>query len=302
MRLVTSLLLFCGLVSQIFANDQSTHAPGESAEEIHAWEALIADWQQAKDWEQIHAAEVLIALGHGERVRTQMLAERGAREAGPSRIGVWRVLARTARDAKDRRHWVQQIETVFADPAAPDRAQAIETMAKLKEAGSPETQRLAREWVHSDNVVHLFVARWFLVEAHDLPVDSLMELVRSDEANSRRLGAYALARVGLTDPRMLQEFADFTDHGPDDSVAAPYLLATALTLSADPSRAEGWRARLVRLAARAPANAQLEAARAMVQWMQVRDAVGLAPQLKAPGVDSRLGAAWVILHAHGRER
>ena len=263
---------------------------------------MIEDWQQAKAWEQIHAAEVLIALGHGEMVRTQMLVEREAREASPSRIGVWRVLARTARDAGERRHWVQQIEKVFADQAAPDRAQAIETMAKLKETGSPETQRLAREWMESDNLVELFVARWFLVEAHDLPVESLFELVRSAKANSRRLGAYALARVGLTDPELLRELADCTDRESDDSVAAPYLVAAALTLSADPGPTDSWRARLVRLTAVAPANAQLEAARAMVQWMSAENAAGLAPQLQAPGVDSRLGAAWVILHAHGRVR
>ena len=64
---------------------------------------LRDDWRTATNWEQIHAAEVMIFLGEGDKAREEMLAKRDDREQGVSRIGVWRVLARTAPDPADRK-------------------------------------------------------------------------------------------------------------------------------------------------------------------------------------------------------
>ena len=278
--------------------------PESSEEETlaqYAWEVLVEDWETAQDWEQIHAAEVLLDLGHIDMVRSRMLAVRARRELSVSRVGVWRVLARTAPDPRDRNFWVSKIEKVFWDLNAPDRAQAIETMAKLKEPGSSKTQKLARRWLSSDRPIEVVVAVWYLAEAHDREAkEAVLDLLRSDEANMRRLGGYVLTRLGTKQPEWLRLLAESAETEPDDSVAAPYLLSAALNLSADPLRSEEWLERLMYLSARAPANAQLESARAMLPWFSADMAEALALQLGAADVDARIGAAWVILNADAR--
>lgn len=268
-----------------------------------AWAVLETDWREAKDWEQIHAAEVMIFLGHQRAVREEMLANRTVREAGKSRIGVWRVLAQTASGPDERRKWVEKIGAVFMDEDAPDRAQAIETLAKLKEPGTPVIQAEALHWVRSDDPIRHFVAVWFLAEAHDeAAVEAVEDMLAEEDENSRRLGAYALSRLGTMRLDLLNRLAYLADNEADDSIAAPYVLAAALNLKADPTRRQAWVERLQRVMGKATAGAQLEAARALRSELTAEAAAGMKAGLAADAVDARLGAAWMILHANERNR
>lgn len=267
-----------------------------------AWERLWDDCQSAENWEQIHAAEVMIFLGESDRAREEMLTKREERERGASRIGVWRVLARTAPDPVDRQRWVDKIGAVFLDKSAPDRLQAVETLAKLKEAGTAEIREEARPWLDSDNSTEFFVAVWFLAEANDQgAIERVWGMLDANEANTRRQGAYVVSRLGAMRPDRLRKLTEVADAEPDDSIATPYLLAAALNLKADPRRTDVWVARLQRVEETATAGAQLESARALRHEVTVTDAAGWETRLNASAVDARLSAAWVILHTHLRD-
>ena len=84
-------------------------------------------------WVKVHAAEYLLALDYPQGVEETYLEELKRFENEPQyRVGIWRVLARTAVSEAEQNHWIEKIRGVFLDPSASDRGHAAETLAKLK--------------------------------------------------------------------------------------------------------------------------------------------------------------------------
>ncbi|MDB5386358.1 MAG: Na+/solute symporter, partial [Planctomycetaceae bacterium] len=78
-------------------------------------------------WIKVHAAEYLLELSYPLGVKTAFEAELAAYENQPQyRIGIWRVLARSATTAEERQMWVDRIRAVVTDKASKDRVHALE--------------------------------------------------------------------------------------------------------------------------------------------------------------------------------
>src|SRR5262245_41161699 len=102
--------------------------------------------KSGREWEKVHAAEALLENGYSEGVTEVFEAELG-RAGPPFRIGVWRVLAKSqGNDLKAADGYIDRIRETFLSREAPDRAHALESLAKLRVVEqSEEVLRLAQE-------------------------------------------------------------------------------------------------------------------------------------------------------------
>lgn len=87
-----------------------------------------------KEWIKVHVAEFLLWENcYVEEVRAEFLEEEERFARIPKyRIGVWRVLAQTAVDKKDKQYWIDKIIAAYRNPEGKDTLHAIETLAKLQ--------------------------------------------------------------------------------------------------------------------------------------------------------------------------
>lgn len=264
---------------------------------------LDAAFRFETSWKQVHAAEAWVALGEATRVRSfweQQLAELSN---GESRVGVWRVMATLAPDLAQRMRWVRKIEMVLLDPEAPDRLQALESLAKLGERGSDPVRSLAQEWMAEGDETQAFYGTWFMAQAGETGAwDRLVALVESPEAGQRRRAGYALTRISLAQPESLRRLAQAADREPVDLPAHPYLLVAALHHLADPERVPVWRETLSGLLEDAPAKVQLELNRELMRWITPEQVKSREAHFEAEEADARIGAAWAVLHVAARHR
>src|SRR5688500_6043465 len=83
-------------------------------------------------WIKVHAAEYLLWLDSEQDVRKLLLEEeiKFGNEI-PYRIGIWRVLAQSAKTKQEKNKWIKKIADAFFDVEGSDRIYAAETLAKL---------------------------------------------------------------------------------------------------------------------------------------------------------------------------
>src|ERR1700761_5871468 len=88
--------------------------------------ALEHELQVNTGWIQIHAADALI--DHDEKKTVaEFFASQGDQPPANFRVGIWRVLARSAKTSSDRKVFIEKIRSVLRDAQAPDRLSAAET-------------------------------------------------------------------------------------------------------------------------------------------------------------------------------
>lgn len=253
----------------------------------------LADEQ---NWVGIHAAEVLVALGEGESIRRDFLGGLGRTGSSPYRTGVWRVLARTARTPEERAGWIERIEAVCADPAAPDHSAAIECLAKLDHALTGPGLHLARRQAGAPPESETLVPLWALHLAGD--PEALPAIVRALQSNDlvvRRRAGYVLRWLQTREPAVLAALARAADAEPAGTDTHAYLLSAALQLGAAPARAAAWQAGLEIILLQGSVSARFEAAHALASCFPAERLPSLAGMLAAPEGDVRIGAALVIL-------
>jgi solute:Na+ symporter, SSS family len=153
---------------------------------------------QERGWPRIRAAEALIDHGYTGRA-FDALAGDADTAPSPERIGVWRVLARSA-PAPEGLQFIERIRRAAVDPNGPDRVHAVETLAKLN--AYEESDRAVIEAIAgpADPATAAF-ARWYLALS-GRPDDEarLVELLVSPDAVARQRSAYALARLKSPSP------------------------------------------------------------------------------------------------------
>ena len=89
-------------------------------------------FEQERGFVKVHVAEYLLSLDYAAGVRETFLKESELHGDEPGyRIGIWRVLTRTANTDEKRNPWIDKIFEVITDPEAPDRTTAVKTLAKL---------------------------------------------------------------------------------------------------------------------------------------------------------------------------
>lgn len=145
-------------------------------------------------WVGVHAAEDLITLGRLEDARKAYLPQIESTQP-QYRIGVWRVLARSAPTPELREQYITRIRNVLLDPAATDHTHAIETLGKL---AAPITSPEERKIVESltTDLPSAPYAYWRLLQNNDpSALAKLKELTKSDDATARGRAHFVLARL-----------------------------------------------------------------------------------------------------------
>jgi HEAT repeat protein len=157
-------------------------------------DALISGLHEQGSWSSVHAAEALIATGHGDLV-LPVFSPQAELAPAPFRIGVWRILARCAATQTQRQAYVERIRAVLLNPDATDRTHAMEALAKLASPMISDNERkVVNDIAQGSSNVAPFAA-WRIAEVdRDRGVDRLIELLRSSDPICRSRAADALAR------------------------------------------------------------------------------------------------------------
>ena len=252
-----------------------------------------------ESWEQMHAAEALIACGKGESVWKRFEAE-SEEGTPPYRTSVWRMLALTAPNAAVRGKLILKIEQVLLDPAASDRFTAAEILCKLNQrlrgSALAAVQAMAVDPVRLNSIFGL----WALaVAGQPGAVGRIALLLSSSDPDIRSRSASALRWLRPSDPAMFGALARAADAEPAVSPAYPSVLSSALVLNADPKHAAQWRAKLEEVVKAGPGRRRWEALQSLVLTYTEADLPRVASFLDDRQADSRTGAAWSILHVLG---
>lgn len=261
-------------------------------------------------WEKVHAAEYLMELQYSGQIGEIFLREEKARGEEPSyRVGIWRVLAQVPALSAGRSQWTERIYDVYRDMRSPDRAQAAESLAKLKYPFTPVEEekdpvvKLLAEWAGS------YRSR----EAAEMAAKNLIRLVTSDNPTprERKLAAYALRHLGSLSYTETKEIGNLALLEPDSSEVKVYLLSAALHhMPADSlSRNHKVYDELVRLASGGNKAVRYEMAHALAAKGTPHDIPLLTGFLKITGdsgfttaeqADIRVGASYALLRIDRR--
>jgi hypothetical protein len=254
-------------------------------------------------WLKVHAAEVLIAHGEGERVRTVFLEE--VKQHGGElryRNGIWRVLVQTARTPAERSGWLAHIEGVALNPASVDRLHAVESLAKLGGPHSPAVLAATKLWLKTAPEEEAVYAQWLLWQAGDQEAPaSIGRSLQSSVLNARLRAAFVLRRTGTKDAAILAASARAADGEPSGSVARAIVVGSAYVLRAAPARLAAWRELLEQMIIAGPPGDIYEALQGLMPFYRLADLTHLLPLLHHQHPDVRTAAAWAILNVTARE-
>ncbi len=294
---LTAVVLGLGsaCASTAAAEDPAATLAARARQVLH--EVMAAE----RSWVKIHAAEALIDAGEAGRIHAIFFAEESANENPVIRIGLWRVLARTARSPAERAEWIAKIEGAYNDPQAPDRIQAIETLGKLHHAVTGPALALVRRESAGAPSVSMVLALWaaqLAGEPHAL--GGLTALLSSPDPTLRGDAAYALRWLGVPDPAVHQALVKAAAVEPAGTYAYAYILGAAVTVEADAAQTKVWVEKLEQLLMTGTTDARFEAAQTLKHHYPPSKAFQLAELLNEPANDARVGAANVILSALSR--
>lgn len=258
---------------------------------------LLRALREETGWIRVHAAEALVAVGETREARAVFSGELPQIEASPFRIGAWRVLAATAVTAAERTAWIDKTQAVFLLPAAPDRLQSIESLAKLGVVVVGPVLDKSRSLATTAPEAEQPLGLWALHLAGDrTALDRTAALLGSTDAVARLRAAYLLRRLRPDSAAIRARLGAALATEPADSIARPFLLSAALSLAADPVGLPVWRAEARELLARsANAGAIYELCQTLMEQDAPADAARFTPLLDHAGADARIGGAWAIL-------
>lgn len=272
----------------VTSGGKSSPAPGRYVREL---QFILRTQPQ---WVKVHAAEYLLRLGYPDGVREAFLDEERRSGSEPRyRIGIWRVLARTA-SGEERERWTQKILNAFLDTSGTDRLHAAETLAKLgisvlKEGG----EAITRQALEDPDVSFVLYTRWSVAYTS---ADSLLSakrelltlLARPDETPAhKRQAVYILRWLGDLTVEQWKGLAALALRAPAGSSIRPNLLSSAwMTAPTDGSYRilRGLlRRRLMEYRDSSDRNALMEGMTAMAEKGSYRDTVFLHEVFEANG-------------------
>jgi hypothetical protein len=269
-----------------------------SAPVLRAFETLWLVLEEDRTWAGIHAAEVLLAQNQGARV------ERFFIENGDSfpRIGRLRVTAQLVHETA-RRALAQQIETIFLEPGSPDRKQAIESLAKLRQPLSHAARLVAQSMVDSGPLKDAILPLWSLHYSGDHEAKrTLSHALAAHDPIARQRAAYALRWIGTDDSFTLKSLATAAGREPSGTLPRVFVISAALALSAEPSQHHTWKQELLATLHTGPGAAAFEAASAVAPWLEAADIADILPLLDHSTGDTRVAAALLILRYHSSSK
>ena len=281
--MVTAIVLaFCCAV-----NPDGAISPALHARCLSVLREALAD---GKEFVKVHAAESLIWTGNAGNVREVFLNE--PTTAPRYRIGVWRVLAQTAPEPKDRHEYENKILAVLLDTNAPDRTHAAETSGKLGVTShAPEVLLLAGGEAGACQAM----ARWVLANSGDEKDEAfLAELLESPNADARGCAAYALRFFKKIRPATYEKLKTAAEKEPVGSsqranMISPWYLHASLAERPDV------RARLLQCVETGKGEDKREVCAALGRVPNPEDLPFLTRLLDDADLDARAGAAEAIL-------
>jgi hypothetical protein len=258
---------------------------------------------QEKAFVKVHAAEALIALGEKEAPRRTFLAELpAANDARPYRIGVWRVLAASSISTQERAEWIARTEAVVVDAATMDRLHAVESLGKLSHAPRDQV-RAAVETMAKGGDAEAVFPRWTLHLAGErAALPAIVAALESTDPAARLRAAYVLRWLNVNDAATRRAIARAAGRESPMAIGYVYVLGAAVSLDADPARTPAWVAVLEEIISNGSAGARYDACQTLMRRYSVGELSRLAPLLDHPDGDTRIGAAWAILHVTGRSK
>lgn len=266
-----------------------------------AREVVARALREESGFVRIHAAEALLDTGNGGNVPAAFLPYPSPADPGtpnPARIGIWRVMALASASPAEREKWVSHVRLVALDPTAPDRLQAVETLGKLHVQLSPGELQAIRQWAE-ESVPAIAPFLWWVLHLNGAP-DALPKIVAAlgtPEPIARLRAAYILKRDKLTGADAGGALARAWAGEPPDSPAYAYVLCAMATLGDDPAKQRECLDRLGNLIAPGVnAAGQYEACLTLMQLWPAENAGKFGHLLDSPDADTRVGAAWAVLH------
>ncbi len=258
-------------------------------------EQLEREFSTATGFVRIHAAEVLCEHGHGYAVTAALQAEADSTQP-MYRLGVWRVLARVAKDDAERRRYVEHIRRVMLDESAPDRVGAAESLAKLGVADRADRAPLEQWLAKADDPTAVFPLWLLVLSSNDAEratdEERLARYVDSHEPIARLRASFALGRLARVSEETIARIRRRAGKEPGDSPARVYLLAAAYLR--DP-----WitwvKTPLLEYINTGKPNEQYETGTVLGMRGSAADLPDLARLLKSPEADGRIGAASGLL-------
>ena len=264
--------------------------------------ALLRDaLQKESRWVKVHAAEYLLSLDYPQGVRDVFLAEQDAHGNEPQyRIGIWRVLARGTADHEVASHWKGKIWAVFADPSAPDRLHAAESLAKLGYKAAGDGLKLVGVASRESGGSMAAYAAWVLLNSGDAEGElRLATLLQSQDAKARGAAAYAVGHLRAPSRQLQRRLLQAAAGEPAGSDAYWQLLCAAAVLA--PGEAQDrWRQSLVELAWGGWPIACAQAFDVLGRLALPDDLPLLVRGLSSPDADVRCGAAQAVLRLERR--
>jgi len=269
-------------------------APGEQATVEVSRNSLIDSLRQSfaneTNFIRIHAAEALVEHGMGDEVAA-VLTREAATAPSITRVGVWRVLARTSSDSARAGH-VAKLRHVMLSEGEPDRIHAAEALAKLNQALPDDREaitRLADEASPPQSCHPL----WLLTLTGDAKAEGrLAGLLDSPDEVARLVAAYVIGRLPTISDEARRKLVTVADNEPTWSPALGYLLAAATLRGKELfiDQRLRFRRRLIDRLKDGSVNERYEAALAIGSTGDLTDLEHLQSLLSQPG-DPRIGAA-----------
>jgi SSS family solute:Na+ symporter len=246
---------------------------------------------------KVHAAEALLELDLGEGVRSVFEAERGKHEReSPYRIGIWRVLARTANTSAERKSYIDKILAAYADPNSRDADGAVESLAKLEYVMPANDREALQRWTEAVPVARRSFGRWLLaVSGGDDDIRRVADLLADPDPPTRGAAAYGLRFMAKRlPPDVVKRLADAADAAKPEGPGA-YLIGAAFATTGEADRRTRYRERLVPLARTGTKAEKYEALNCFAQRGDVADVPLLVESMSDPEADVRIGAARALL-------
>ena len=188
--LITSMVLFsCGEKNNMLSEEDKNLS----------YEVLDKVMQEEEQWVKVHAAEYKLQVGLPEGVYDTFLKQLALYEnQAPYRIGIWRVLAKSAPTEAVGQQYIDKIIAVFNDTEASDRIHAAETLAKLGVPVSTLAKATTDKILKGEKGSLWVYTLWASMQGQEKSNNPMLEALMSgiEEEIPRLQAAYALKIEG----------------------------------------------------------------------------------------------------------
>lgn len=249
----------------------------------------------------MHAAEGLLAAGHGDGVREVFRLENDRHGDKPEyRIGIWRVLASTSEEPAERERWVRKIKEAFLDLNGPDRIHAAEGIAKLRAPMRPATREVAWRAAESPDPFLSVMTAWALAANGDNKAEQLLNAsLASKTPVIRRVAAYAFRAMPCVSALTAELLVHTARAEPPTSPARSCLVGAALVHAGSGEEAASLKQQLLKFVSGAEADRREVAATLSISGVG-EDLLCLDAMFSEAGGDTRICLASAIMQIQRR--